>query len=1141
MTTTSTIGTGVGRDYATITAWESATDNVLTQITIGEVYHDGTAGDPTYTLGSSDNRFIISGATASSTNYRILRGADQYDFKTREGVYIERVPGTSVNLRTAFEINENFFRLERMAVKDPVLNPSTSGESRHVYVAFCQGVRVSRCYLELSTLICDGTNGTASGDALRFGNTSSGIKGRIENNIIVGGGRRGIRGATGGIRIETGPCDVIGNTVLDVVGHNAASGTGTGRGINMGSTTQICVGNLVCRNVTQTRDALNFYDFSAPGFSVLFAANISSDETADLATINYNSLTGQTPLMTFAAPGVQDVRLSLASWAGSNEHVAAQYAQQGSTEDYFGEDRSTTYASIGAVEEVLSTADSPPTDSITTIGSGGDYATVAAWETATRGNLITANERRIGELLGAVSGAVEITGALTDKTRYRMLRPASGAEYRPESDTGASITGGVSDRSTIKVTNEAYFRIEGPIKVSATSVLTNTDGEEAMIQLGEDADHATIDGAVIKQEGVSNSVATMVGILARNIQTGTRIQNCLVIGGEQSKGPRAGIRARDLCDGKIYNCTVHGVKLAVTLATQVGIATEDSCNYIVKNNIAIDNGNTTNDFDLGTGTTASNNLSSDSTGDITGKTAGETFFSHGSNNFYLVAGTSPAIDEGENLLAEGLREDLAGNGRNVPFDLGALDGLRPYPRFPSAKKARRRVAHCFEIERRDGIRLQFTDNITPITFRGVTWSPASFTTSARRRELGNKPASFEAAGGITSDRITVADLRAGKYQGARMTEYMIDWRYPHLEPLVVNRYRIEGTTFDGEQFTADVQGLPYILRTKVGNFYGRTCRHSLGNSECRAAFATQTNIPVLAVIEPRSTFYIAHNALAPTTDDYYRFGKLVWNSNLITTDVYSNTLVDVNLIPSPNQIDGIYGVWDEVALSSSQVTNGFDTGINAWRLSATATNTPHLIRAPLTNTWAEDAPEGTKVVFSVYIKRDSTSPSDHAQIQITSGSSNVAVHQASFRYAAGAWNLTSKDPQATVKVEQYGATDWYRVSLGLTVATIPDTMGIAIRVGNDDDQSNSENLLVARAQLETFFVEPTAYTENQRMKIVLALRSDFDIEAAARFSIDPGCDKRRATCKDKFANIKNFGGFPYVPGEDGMFDTPINV
>lgn len=36
-----------------------------------------------------------------------------------------------------------------------------------------------------------------------------------------------------------------------------------------------------------------------------------------------------------------------------------------------------------------------------------------------------------------------------------------------------------------------------------------------------------------------------------------------------------------------------------------------------------------------------------------------------------------------------------------------------------------------------------------------------------------------------------------------------------------------------------------------------------------------------------------------------------------------------------------------------------------------------------------------------------------------------------------------------------------------------------------------------------------------------------------------GCDKRRETCKNKFSNIENFQGFPFVPGIDDVTKGPL--
>lgn len=46
------------------------------------------------------------------------------------------------------------------------------------------------------------------------------------------------------------------------------------------------------------------------------------------------------------------------------------------------------------------------------------------------------------------------------------------------------------------------------------------------------------------------------------------------------------------------------------------------------------------------------------------------------------------------------------------------------------------------------------------------------------------------------------------------------------------------------------------------------------------------------------------------------------------------------------------------------------------------------------------------------------------------------------------------------------------------------------------------------------------------------------VRAGDRFRISVGCDKRMATCRDRFANLLNFRGFPHIPGEDWVTAYP---
>ncbi|NVN87004.1 MAG: DUF2163 domain-containing protein [Rhodopseudomonas sp.] len=47
------------------------------------------------------------------------------------------------------------------------------------------------------------------------------------------------------------------------------------------------------------------------------------------------------------------------------------------------------------------------------------------------------------------------------------------------------------------------------------------------------------------------------------------------------------------------------------------------------------------------------------------------------------------------------------------------------------------------------------------------------------------------------------------------------------------------------------------------------------------------------------------------------------------------------------------------------------------------------------------------------------------------------------------------------------------------------------------------------------------------------------IAAGDGFVVTAGCDKRFATCRDRFGNIANFRGFPQIPGNDFVISYPV--
>jgi len=48
----------------------------------------------------------------------------------------------------------------------------------------------------------------------------------------------------------------------------------------------------------------------------------------------------------------------------------------------------------------------------------------------------------------------------------------------------------------------------------------------------------------------------------------------------------------------------------------------------------------------------------------------------------------------------------------------------------------------------------------------------------------------------------------------------------------------------------------------------------------------------------------------------------------------------------------------------------------------------------------------------------------------------------------------------------------------------------------------------------------------------------YPVEQGDTFSVAPGCDRTHTTCKERFNNLLNFGGFPTIPGTNKAQQTP---
>lgn len=110
----------------------------------------------------------------------------------------------------------------------------------------------------------------------------------------------------------------------------------------------------------------------------------------------------------------------------------------------------------------------------------------------------------------------------------------------------------------------------------------------------------------------------------------------------------------------------------------------------------------------------------------------------------------------------------------------------------------------------------------------------------------------------------------------------------------------------------------------------------------------------------------------------------------------------------------------------------------------------------------------------------------------------------------------------------------YTFAGGVTAITtqklIFDVNGI-----NQNDGFCSNGALTWSTGLNTGVTSPVKkHTVGGTVTIELLLPTPYEITVGDNFDITAGCDKTLATCKAKFNNVVNFGGFPHIQVEVGM-------
>lgn len=160
------------------------------------------------------------------------------------------------------------------------------------------------------------------------------------------------------------------------------------------------------------------------------------------------------------------------------------------------------------------------------------------------------------------------------------------------------------------------------------------------------------------------------------------------------------------------------------------------------------------------------------------------------------------------------------------------------------------VCRCWELRRKDGVRMGFTDHDTDLEFGGLVFQAHSgLSASALVQGTGLAVDNTEAIGALDSELLREEDIARGVYDGAEVVVWLVNWDNPDAREVLFRGHAGEITRQEG-QFRVELRSLVDRLNQPKGRVFQKPCSAVLGDARCRldtAQYAYQTLAEIVAV------------------------------------------------------------------------------------------------------------------------------------------------------------------------------------------------------------------------------------------------------------------------------------------------------
>ncbi len=183
--------------------------------------------------------------------------------------------------------------------------------------------------------------------------------------------------------------------------------------------------------------------------------------------------------------------------------------------------------------------------------------------------------------------------------------------------------------------------------------------------------------------------------------------------------------------------------------------------------------------------------------------------------------------------------------------------------------------YAWRLERADGVTIGFVSHdrdlvIDNLRYRAAPGMVPSTIALSDSLEMD----SVDIEGVMTSEAIAETDLIAGRWNGAQLHIYLVNWENPDDEPLHLISGEFGEITRSGDAFRVEMLGATSYLDEAIGPLTSPTCRARLGDRQCKVSLAAhQAEMKVSQIVGSQIQFADVQGYAAD-----YVYGELRWLS-----------------------------------------------------------------------------------------------------------------------------------------------------------------------------------------------------------------------------------------------------------------------